>query len=266
MKEIDMHYQQMCWNLLSHGKSVNGTKEVNNYCMTLHDINENIVSIRDISPCYLLGEWLWYFMSRNDVKFISAFGSMWERLTDDGVTNNSAYGYIMQEKFGFDQIEKIIELLKKDPDSRRAVININTPNERVIETKDEPCTIALQFYIRDRKLHATGIMRSNDIYLGFPYDIAFFTELQKYIADKLGIGYGFYTHFATSLHVYERDIPKITKIASEPVSKIVNIDRHNFHECKEMVTTLIETKINEGNYKKEDFMDIFEQFGIYKEV
>ena len=85
-----------------------------------------------------------------------------------------------------------------DPNTRRAVVNINVPNVNVIETKDEPCTIALQFLNRDGKLHCTAIMRSNDIWFGTPYDWAFFIELQKVIADKLGLGYGTYTHFATS--------------------------------------------------------------------
>lgn len=266
MREIDEIYWNVCNHLISVGTPVNNTLELRNFCVTLRDIEENIVSIRDISPCYLLGEWLWYFTARNDVKFISMFGKMWERLTDDGVTNNSAYGYIMKKKFGFDQIEKIIELLSKDPDSRRAVININTPNERVIETKDEPCTIALQFLVRNKKLYCTAIMRSNDVYLGFPYDVAFFTELQKYIADRLGIGYGEYTHFATSLHVYAKDLEKLAAIRNKPESKKFTINRKNFHECKDMAVELIEPLIDKREYYgKSDLMTIFEQLGIYKE-
>lgn len=266
MREIDEIYWNICNHLICAGAPVGNTLELNNFCVTLRDINENIVSIRDISPCYLLGEWLWYFTARNDVKFISIFGKMWERLTDDGVTNNSAYGYIMKKKFGFDQIEKIIELLSKDPNSRRAVININTPNERVIETKDEPCTIGLQFLIRNNKLYCTAIMRSNDVYLGFPYDVAFFTELQKYIADRLGVGYGDYTHFATSLHVYARDLEKLVAIRNKPESKRFTINRKNFHECKDMAVELIEPLIDKWEYYgKSDLMVIFEQLGIYKE-
>lgn len=263
MREIDGIYQSMCSNLLRKGDHVNGTYEINNFKVTLNDIDENIISIRDLSPCYLLGEWLWYFMGRNDVDFISAFGSMWRRLSDDGKTNNSAYGYIMQYKFGFNQIDKIIELLRKDPSSRRAVININTPNKRVIETKDEPCTIALQFLIRNGRLNLTAMMRSNDIYLGFPYDVAFFTELQKYIADQLGIGYGTYTHFATSLHVYDRDVDKINSIAYHPESKIIKVNRKNFHDLLPMAAALVSANLASGT--KEDFMNIFKQLGILEE-
>lgn len=237
--DIDSIYYNLCDDLLKYGKEVAGTKELNNVCIQLQDIHENIVSIRDISPAYLFGEWLWYFTGRNSVDFISSFGSMWRKLSDDGITSNSAYGYLMKYKFGFDQIEKVIELLTKDRNSRRAVINLNTPNERVIETKDEPCTIALQFLIRDGKLHCTGIMRSNDIWFGFPYDVAFFTELQKYIADRLGVGYGTYTHFVTSLHLYERNYEDVAKIVENPISKPIYYDRYKFHDNKDFLGDFI---------------------------
>ena len=265
MKEIDQLYWHLC-SRVRYGKRVHNTLEANNVLVTLNDINDNIVSIRNISPTYLLGEWAWYFLGRNDVKFISLFGSMWERLSDDGVTNNSAYGYLMKTAFGFNQVEKVIELLKKDPESRRAVINLNTPNEKVIETKDEPCTISLQFMIRDERLNCTAVMRSNDIYLGFPYDVAFFTELQKYIADKLMVDYGIYTHFAGSLHVYDKDIWKLDDIIEKPEPKPFIIDRKGFHEFLPMVELAIESKVKEENVDKKDLLEIFKSFGIYKEV
>lgn len=231
MREIDQIYLNLCKELYTEGEDVGNTLELSNVQITLHNIEENIVGIRNLSASYLLGEWLWYFTARNDMKFISKFGSAWEKLTDDGITNNSAYGYIMMKKFGFDQIEKVIDLLRADPNSRRAVINLNTPNEDVISTKDEPCTIALQFRIRNERLYCTTMMRSNDIWLGLPYDIAFFTELQMFIADVLGVKYGTYTHFDVSLHVYDRDIPKIQDIVFHKFKeKIINFNRKKFHK------------------------------------
>jgi thymidylate synthase len=170
------------------------------------------------------------------MEYISKYSTFWKHISDDGVTSNSAYGYLLKHKHGFDQIEKVIELLTVDPNSRRAVININVPNASVIETKDEPCTIALQFLNRDGKLYCTAIMRSNDIWFGTPYDWAFFIELQKVIADRLGLGYGTYTHFATSFHMYERNIDEIKAIADADINtlkKNVVFDRDRFHAEKE---------------------------------
>lgn len=203
---INEAWKHLSTNVLTLGDEVSGTKELQNVCFTINDINKNILTIRkNFAPHYYLGELIWYASGINDVNFISDYGAIWKKLSDDGVTNNSAYGYIIQHKHGFDQLDKVIELLKKDENSRRAVVNINYANEKVIETKDEPCTIALQFFVRDGKVNTTAIMRSNDLWTGTPYDIFYFTELQKYVANKLNLEYGAYTHFATSLHIYNRD-------------------------------------------------------------
>lgn len=243
MREIDRIYYNLLHDLVFTGQKVNGTRELNNVQITLDDITEGIVSIRGISPSYLFAEALWYFTGRNDVEFISTFGSMWKRLSDDGKTNNSAYGYLMKYAFGFDQIEKIIELLRKDPNSRRAVINLNTPNEHVIETHDEPCTICLQFLVRDGKLNCTTVMRSNDIWFGFPYDVAFFTQLQMYIADRLGVSYGTYTHFVISMHLYDRNYQEVMNILKNPISKVITFDRDKFQHDKDFVAELIDHSV-----------------------
>ena len=172
------------------------------------DIDTDFISLKTAksSLTYIVGEYLWYHSSRNDLDFISKFSKFWTNISDDGVTSNSAYGYILQEKYGFDQIETIINLLEEDPTSRRAVLNINVPNINVATTKDELCTIALIYFIRDNKLHSTTIMRSNDVLFGLRNDLPYFIRLQKYIADSLGVEYGSYTHFATSIHLYEKDM------------------------------------------------------------
>lgn len=256
---IDKIYNKLCV-ALQKAPEVNGTREINNVKITLTNILDNVVSCRNISISYALGELLWYFTGRNDVEFISKFGSMWSRISDDGVTNNSAYGYVLMKKHGFNQIEKIIELLKKDPTSRRAVLNINQANEHVIETKDEPCTIALQFLIRDNMLHCTTIMRSNDIWFGFPYDVIFFTELQKYIASRLNVGFGEYTHFAVSLHLYDRDSEKIRHLKRD--DKKVYINSSEFQTAKNKLAQIIMT----AEDPKKEIVELARKYNIIHEV
>lgn len=259
-KNIDDIYLTICKDLL-HAPKVGNTRELRDVKLVLTDISNNIVSVRDISPSYLFGELLWYFTGKNDVEFIAKFSKMWERLSDDDVTNNSAYGFLMKYAHEFDQIEKMIELLQHDPESRRAVINLNTPNPWVIETKDEPCTIALQFLIRNGKLYCTTMMRSNDIWFGLPYDIAFFTTLQKYIATRLDVEYGTYTHFVTSLHMYDRDAEQISKIVDDPTSKPINFNESAFFRNYDFLAGLVSHSRN----PKEDVIQLFKDFNIYKE-
>lgn len=219
---INVAYKNVCRDLLEKGKLISGGAttrgdyyELTNYMFTIDDINNDVVNLktRNISLNYITGELLWYWSGRNDLEFINHFSKFWNKISDDGVTSNSAYGYILQKKHGFNQIETIIDLLKQDPTSRRAVVNFNVPNKDVATTKDEICTVCLHFRIEDNKLNCTCVMRSNDVVFGLTYDLSFFILLQKYVALKLGVGFGSYTHIAFSMHVYERDWDLVNKIA-----------------------------------------------------
>lgn len=258
---MDDIYRGICKRLTHDGAKVNNTLELNNICFHLTDINNNIINIRNISKSYLFGELLWYMTARNDINFIQKFSGFWGRISDDGETSNSAYGHILFKRHGFDQVHKIIELLITDPHSRRAVLNFNVPNQNVIETKDEICTIALQMYIRDGKLHCTGIMRSNDIWLGTPYDVAFFTELQKYIAHRVGVEYGTYTHFVTSIHAYDRNFQDIQDVLTRKATSRLTVDIEKLDKWKYSLDAVI----SESATPKDDVVKMFEEYGICKE-
>lgn len=258
---IDIIYKEICRELHSHGTIINGTAELNNFSFTLTDINNNIINIRNISKSYLCGELLWYMTARNDIAFIQKFSGFWGRISDDGITSNSAYGHILFKRHGFDQVQKIIDLLKTDPNSRRAVLNFNVPNKNVIETKDEICTIALQMYIRDGKLNCTGIMRSNDIWLGTPYDVAFFTELQKYIAHRVGVEYGIYTHFVISIHAYERNFEDIKNVLDRNATTKLSIDIEKLDKYK----YALDEVIVKSPTPKDDIVKLFTKYEILKE-
>jgi thymidylate synthase len=258
---IDDIYRETCRLLLEKGQTVGNTKELNNFSFTLTDINNNIINIRNISKSYLFGELLWYMTARNDIDFIQKFSGFWGRISDDGVTSNSAYGHILFKRHGFNQVDKIIELLMTDNNSRRAVLNLNVPNPNVIETKDEICTIALQMYIRDGKLHCTGIMRSNDIWLGTPYDVAFFTELQKYIAHRVGVECGTYTHFVTSIHAYDRNFDDLKDVLIRKATTKLSVDIERINKLKYSLDALV----CESATPKDDIINIFKDYQIYTE-
>lgn len=260
--DIDNIYLTICKDLLKAPK-VGNTRELNNVKLVLKDITKNIVSVRDLSSSYLAGELLWYFNGDNSLDFISNYSKFWNHISDDGETCNSAYGYLMQAKHGFNQIEKVIEILEADPLSRRAKINLNVPNPNVKETLDEPCTMSLHFMIRKNNLDCTVVMRSNDIWFGFPYDVAFFTTLQKYIAKRLGVGYGWYTHFAVSLHMYERDAETIADIVDDPVSKPIEFDEDKFFENFNLIFDLLKAGKKHDVDVKEMTMKLFGEMGIY---
>jgi thymidylate synthase len=117
----------------------------------------------------------------------------------DGQVLAGAYGPRIRRQMG-----DVIHTLTDDPDSRQAMAVIYDPAYDQ-DRKDIPCTIALQWTIRDEKLNMHVRMRSNDIWWGLPYDVFQFTQLQLSLASTLGMEPGAYYHTATSMHSYEKD-------------------------------------------------------------
>lgn len=179
--------------------------EVINAITVITDPTRGIVTspIRKMPMRYAVGELMWYLSGNNKLSAIQNYTSAWDRMSDNGESVNSNYGWCIKYKYGFDQWEYVKNLLEKDPNSRQAVIHIKTAGNT--PSKDVNCTVSLQFLLRDGKLNLTTYMRSNDIWMGFPYDVFTFTALQCKMAMELDVKIGEYTHIAGSLHLYERN-------------------------------------------------------------
>ena len=172
-------------------------------------------SIRNLPMRYMIGELLWYLSGKPTLDGIQLYTHAWDRMSDDGERVNSNYGARIQHAIceysgnPFDQLKMVEQMLTNDPASRQAVIHIKQPRDLVHHpSKDVNCTVCLQFFIREGKLYMTTYMRSNDLWMGFPNDVFQFTAIQIYLAMRLHVGLGTYTHIAGSLHLYERDYLK----------------------------------------------------------
>ena len=104
----------------------------------------------------------------------------------------------------FNQIDFVINELKRNPSSRRAVILVRDPG--VDAFSDDPaCLQHIQYFIRDNKLHCKVLFRSNDACKATFMNAFGLIMLQKRIADSLGVEVGSYIHRANSFHCYEKD-------------------------------------------------------------
>lgn len=122
---------------------------------------------------------------------------------DAGVFHGS-YGSRVYGRLG-----DLVSLLARDPDTRQAVLTIyDSRSDLGASKKDIPCTIALHFLLRDGRLDMKVVMRSNDLWLGMPYDFVQFAVLQASVAQALQVTPGMYVHSAGSLHLYDRDAEK----------------------------------------------------------
>ena len=104
-----------------------------------------------------------------------------------------------------DQIKKVVNLLKKEPNSRRALICLwNAEND--ISSHHPPCACTIQFLIRGGRLDTIAYFRSNDSWMAALPDMIAITKLSQIISNKINISIGKYIHFAASYHLYEPDI------------------------------------------------------------
>lgn len=108
------------------------------------------------------------------------------------------------------QVANVVHKLKEDPETRQAVATLWDPVlDNLADKKDYPCTVMLHFEITRRDtLAMTVVMRSNDVWLGLPYDMFQFTQLQCTVARALGIEPGRYRHVTMSMHIYDEDVSK----------------------------------------------------------
>ena len=160
---------------------------------------------RKWSLAFAMAEYLWYMRGENSLKTMAFYAPGIRQFSDDGETLYSAYGHRIfgaSSDIGFDQWEQAKRRLVEDPESRQALLHIRVPRDSLVRTKDQPCTIALQFLQRSGKLHMVATMRSNDIVLGTPYDIFSFTMMQEQMALELGLELGSYYHQVGSWHLY----------------------------------------------------------------
>lgn len=107
----------------------------------------------------------------------------------------------------------VIPLLKKDMTSRRATVLFYDPlKDSDLYKKETPSMIVADFKVRDKKLCATAVIRSNDLFFGFPANSYQIYVLQDYIRKKLDVGFGSLTIFSNSAHIFEDQFEDIKKI------------------------------------------------------
>lgn len=167
-----------------------------------------------------VGEFLWYWQGKQDLETMVYYNKRMKQFSGDGHTLNSAYGWRMRKAWpgrgeqNMTQWEVAKKTLLDDPDSRRAVLLINSPYDQFEAvtrgSKDVPCTLSLQFFIRNNRLELHAHMRSNDVLWGLTYDLFSFTLFQECMLLELrqqtqfqDLELGSYYHTAGSLHVYE---------------------------------------------------------------
>ncbi len=184
------------------------------------------IRVPSISPAYAIAELIYLISGSDEATVINPWNPKLQRYQGNYKYYPGAYGKRLRYSFGFDQLNRAYDALLNEPTSRQVLLDIWNPevdlpkNQGKANNKDIPCNIISMLKIRQDKLYWSQIMRSNDMYLGLPYDVLLFTSLQEILAGWLQIDVGEYTHFCDSLHYYTNNKMHI----DESANILVNTD------------------------------------------
>jgi len=220
MKDLNNKYRKKLWDIhrkadfICKPRDLKIKEKLNDSWII--DMDDPIITIpeRKLSYSFMFGEAAWMLEGKNDVESVAKYVDGIKRFSDDGVTFFGAYGPKI-----ITQTSYVVDTIIKDNDTRQAVINIWRENPR--SSKDIPCTLSLQFILREASdelwLHTIATMRSNDAWLGTPYDTFNFSAISFYIVCCLNFRglkckLGSLNIQAGSRHIYETDFDKLDSI------------------------------------------------------
>lgn len=214
---------------------------------------------RCISPAYASAELLWYLGRSDDVGWLTPYAPQYAQFGDTRRRAYGAYGYRLERNIGIttgqhderDQLDLAFCILQTRPITRQCWVSLWRPYDLAMgeSTKDLPCTIGWQFLVRDNALNMVAYMRSNDAWLGTPYDVYTFCSIQKLLAGDLGLKVGTYHHHVGSFHLYDKNFgaAKEAAIAHNNCKYINATDRYSM-QSSGMLGEAVDTwrQIREG--------------------
>lgn len=165
-----------------------------------------LLTLRKIPVKLFVAEQVWFLSgTRKPEIFLRDYTKIWDLFTNPADVVTVAYGYRWRKHFGRDQLALLIELLEKEPSSRHGVIVTWDPaidGLSLSKKKNVPCPYTFTVNIIGGRLHLHNMIRSNDIMLGCPADVAGFALLQCILAQRLGVKPGIYSHSISNAHIY----------------------------------------------------------------
>ncbi|HET7673407.1 MAG TPA: thymidylate synthase [Candidatus Saccharimonadales bacterium] len=180
-----------------------------------------LLSLRKIPVKLFIAEQIWFISgTRKPEIFLRNYTKIWDDFTNPGDVVTVAYGYRWRRHFGRDQLGNLISLLENDKSSRHGVVVTWDPASDGlggVSKSNIPCPYTFTVNIIGGRLNLMNVVRSNDMILGFPHDVAGFALLQSILAQRLGAKPGVYTHVIANAHVYDTHYSAMDELMKRPV-------------------------------------------------
>lgn len=267
MTKFDQIYRDMIRKIMEEGEEeVNKSKQAGSERATymtkaipgMHfsiDIEKDgfpLLTLRKIPIKVFVSEQAWFIMgSRKPDDFLREYTKIWDAFTNPGDVVTVAYGYRWRKHFGRDQLKLLIDLLRAEPGSRHGVIVTWDPAQDGLslqKKKNVPCPYTFTVNIIGGRLHLHNIVRSNDMLLGAPHDVAGFALLQCILAQELGVRPGVYSHSISNAHIYDTHYDaarEIMKRENDHATITLRLPENTFKKIEERDTPTVQAIIDD---------------------
>ncbi|KAA0700296.1 thymidylate synthase [Neorhizobium sp. P12A] len=186
-----------------------GTRSVFGYQMRF-DLADGfpVTTTKKLHLRSIIHELLWFLKGDTNIAYLKENGvSIWDEWADENGDLGPVYGaqwrsWPTPDGGHIDQIERLIEGIKTNPNSRRHIVSAWNPAE-VDNMALPPCHCLFQFYVSDGKLSCQLYQRSGDIFLGIPFNIASYALLTMMVAQVTGLKLGDFVHTLGDAHIYK---------------------------------------------------------------
>ena len=221
-----------------------GTGTISVFCHQMRfNLEEGfpLVTTKKLHLKSIIHELLWFLKGDTNVKYLQENGvRIWNEWADENGDLGHIYGYQWRSwpdyEGGFiDQISEAVETIRKNPDSRRIIVNA----WNVADLKNmnlPPCHMFFQFYVADGRLSLQMYQRSADSFLGVPFNIASYALLLQMMAQVTGLKPGDFIHTLGDAHIYLNHLEQVDlQLSREPrplPHMILNPDVKNIFDFK----------------------------------
>ena len=173
-----------------------------------------LVTTKKLHLKSIIHELLWFLSGDTNVKYLQENGvRIWNEWADENGNLGHIYGYQWRSwpdyEGGFiDQISEAVETIRKNPDSRRIIVNAwNVADLKKMNLP--PCHMFFQFYVANGRLSLQMYQRSADTFLGIPFNIASYALLLQMMAQVTGLEAGDFIHTLGDAHIYLNHLEQV---------------------------------------------------------
>lgn len=188
-----------------------------------------ILSGRKMYPHIFKSEFKWFINGETNIKSLQDAGNkIWNNWADENGDLGPVYGHQLRNfnSQGLDQLQSVIDSLNKDPDSRRHVVSLWNPAQ-LEDMALPPCYLYFQFFVEGNNLNMFALQRSADVFLGVPYDVALFSQLLLYVAEKTGYNAKKLSIKFIDAHIYKNQQAAVEEYLEEEFNGAPTYGFHN---------------------------------------